>query len=94
VGGDSVAAEALKSRKGWLIGGGGMDSYGFSIIPAGNMVDNGNDSYPAGSGVFFWTSSMYMDDWAHDVYMYQSTDVASILSANYGMGCTVRCVKD
>ena len=94
VGGASVASEALKSRKGWLIGGGGMDSYGFSVIPTGNMIDNGNDSYPAGSGVFFWTSSRYMDDWAHDVYMYQSTDVASILSANYGMGCTVRCVKD
>ena len=62
VGGTTVAGTKLKSKSGWYNNGNGMDTYGFSVLPAG--IRDG--SYrTAGKGANFWSSTENSSSYAY-----------------------------
>ena len=93
VGGESAAAEKLKSTSGWDYFENGVDTYGFNILPAGGCGYDGCGD--VGGSATFWTSDGQKE-----------SEVSGIvgLEADYGLAYTtdesryhafsVRCVKD
>jgi uncharacterized protein (TIGR02145 family) len=56
VGTKVIAGFSLKSLSGWIQNGNGIDSVGFSALPAGYMNTAGEFGY-GGHAAFFWTST-------------------------------------
>ena len=54
---DAVSGYELKETYGWLGGGNGFNSSGFSGLPGGIRYENGN-FYWAGMNGFWWSSSL------------------------------------
>ena len=70
VGGDSIAAETLRSTQDWQLNKNGSDDYGFAILPAGYAALNTNTCafcspeiyyYGIGESSAFWTSTEARD---------------------------------
>ena len=58
VGGETIAGLFLKSQTGWLGNGNGLDSYGFSALPAGYRLNN--ELYRQEKQyAYFWSSTEY-----------------------------------
>jgi uncharacterized protein (TIGR02145 family) len=91
-------ANKLKVPEGWNASSfSGNNSSGFSIVPAGSRLDNGEYSN-LGQYANFWTSTVYDDRygllylWNHHVH-YNTNAIGRIYTlANNGYSC--RCVKD
>lgn len=91
-------ADKLKVRDGWIASAfSGTNSSGFSILPAGARLENGEFSTLNQYGNF-WTSTVYDDRygllylWNHHVH-YNTNAVGRIYTvARNGYSC--RCVKD
>lgn len=83
-----------KNLEGWQTGTVpfGMDSYDFSILPAGCRLFSGEIVY--GSSAFFWTATSNTNDQAY--YRYFDSQKKNIFRQTtypqYGM--SIRCVKD
>lgn len=93
VGGESAAAEKLKSTSGWDYFENGVDTYGFNILPAGGCGYDGCGD--VGGSATFWTSDGQKESELSGIFG---------LEADYGLAYTtdesryhafsVRCVKD
>lgn len=82
----------LKSTDGWLRGGNGSDSYGFSALPAGKRYVNGSFGYK-GLYAYFWTSNPSCNNCAYFEYLtytYERSYISEIMDT----GLSVRCIKD
>jgi uncharacterized protein (TIGR02145 family) len=90
VGGKSMAAKALKAKTGWGSYN-GLDSYGFSALPAGVRYGANNYSY-AGVRTYFWTSTDDGTQKAAEIYLGYDYQV-SILSETKTTGLSVRCIE-
>ena len=106
-GGDASAGKMLKSSNGWQTeDGNGIDTYGFSIIPAGKffMSPNGESSSGKNSKAYLWTRSQGKNDDYEYVNHYSlqlsSDSDSAIIVRETGEGKThscymsVRCIKD
>lgn len=92
--------DKLKSASGWLSGGNGSNTVGFTALPGGRRYNGGNFNYQfggVGRSAFFRTSTSFDIDrsWnrmlADDVY---STDVPTRWLLGKEEGFSIRCVKD
>ena len=93
VGGISVAASKLKSTSGWTENGNGLDSYGFSALPAGFRNAEGDFGFQD-SSAYFWTSTEVYFANAFFMDMYFRNKSADVLGENKDVAFSVRCVKD
>lgn len=59
VGGFEIAAKMLKSKKIWKKDDSGVDAYGFSALPAGEV--RSGSFWGLGFAVYFWTSSVHVE---------------------------------
>ena len=102
VGGSDIAGKMLKSKKVWEGDRKGIDSYGFSALPAGQKMTRG--FWGLGIWGSFWTSSTYKNRHANqedDPYIYKclvtffmdSAQKCSYTREDY-YGHSVRCIKD
>ena len=85
----SKAGQVLKSAIGWIENQNGIDSYGFSVIPAGNKLHG----YSWGQSAYFWTSTEY--NRLNAYYIYFEYDNGNASQNDYKSDeFSVRCVKD
>ena len=89
------AGRIFKSLTGWVNGGNGTDSLGFSALPVGYYQDNGK-YYGAGGISRMWSSQSVNDLFATEMG-FNSNSNGFVL--NFGVGYksfaySVRCVKD
>ncbi len=98
LGGETIAGVALKNTFGWDNtkdggNGNGYNNSGFSGIPAGNRVNNGNFTLLGKIGGW-WSSTQegYTVAWTHFLYNEDPADHRS--SSVKGCGFSVRCIKD
>lgn len=87
VGGRSVAAEMLKSQRGWYAGGNGTDSVGFSAIP---VTMGSNENF----GAYFWSVDEGGEVAAYTMYLlynYSNAYLATLAKSDWH---SVRCVKN
>ena len=102
VGGESSASIKLKSKTGWENGGNGIDSFGFSVLPAGLMIGNGSMYSDRRDVAYFWSSKKYHNEYYgmvfHNDWVSETSDVSTLLARGYGdhdrVGFSVRCVED
>ena len=92
IGDTSIAGKKLKSTSGWYDDDNGMDTYGFSVLPAG--IHDGDGSYrTAGKHAGLWGStenSSYAYYW---FFAYDSERVGSGYTYK-NEGFSIRCIKD
>ena len=88
------AGAILKSQTGWYMDGNGVDSVGFSAIPAGTWMYNTAEFEYAGEADYFWTSTGYMG--THAIYRSFSYDFdwAKVAYSDVRNGLSVRCIKN
>ena len=91
-GGSSTAGSKLKSTSGWYNDGNGTDQYGFSALPGGYRISNGDFIY-AGNFGYWWTATEYSDGNVYYRDMYYGYD--DVHEDNYykSVGFSVRCVE-
>jgi uncharacterized protein (TIGR02145 family) len=98
---DSFASETtekgtafvLKSTAGWEEDLNGNNSLGFSVVPAGFIVDNGNLEN-TGSVAYWWSKEKMEEGGYYHVHLnYVEKGVYGSWNANPGNGFSVRCVK-
>ena len=92
VGGKETAARMLKSDSGWAYDK-GMDSYGFSGLPAGCREYNETYQYK-GERTWFWTSTARQDTYAYFMAMWYIDDDVGIGISTKEAAFSVRCVKN
>lgn len=102
VGGRSTAAKMLRTTSGWLEGGNGTDSVGFSALPAGYMTNYDCKGRVGSIGCFssegysayFWSATENSVYEAYYVQFYYFLEGATggFISKNYAH--SIRCVKD
>lgn len=83
--------EKLKSTYGWPSGEGGGDSYGFSVLPAGNVAEG--SSYGLGTQAFIWSSDSFDENDVYDVYIDASNEDVWLRYGTKMYGASVRCLK-
>jgi uncharacterized protein (TIGR02145 family) len=93
-GGKEIAGTKLKSTSGWNSNGNGTDEFGFSALPGGNGISNGDFS-SVGWGGLWWSAT---EGSASDAY-YRGMGYchATVNRSDYGGKAflfSVRCVKD
>ena len=98
VGGRDVAGTKLKSTSGWIDGGNGTDSFGFSVIPAGSQ-----DQYVAhvlwdnnefGKNGYFWSSWQESARYIHYVIFSEKENAYFMYTPFENREFNVRCVMD
>ncbi len=90
VGGQSIAAKALKSLN-WNSGN-GTDAYGFNALPGGYTSNYGHDIYE-GEEAHFWSAPGNMSyRWA--IALYKDRDNAVVHTSTAGEHRSVRCIKN
>ncbi len=102
VGGKDKAAKILKAKAGWNNNGNGVDSYGFSALPAGSAIaspfNGGKDMFDGdvGSLTYFWTSTPYSVEKDKAVYVQfiSESDAAKVSWFSKIEKVSVRCVTD
>ena len=98
VGGSSVAGLSLKSTNGWYerengTSGDGLDSFGFSALPAGfYYLDRSFDSY--GFNARFWSVTQSGYGGAYYMALFSDYDDAGLDEFSKYHGASVRCIKD
>ena len=92
VGGSSVAATKLKTKKVWSSGENGEDTYGFSALPAGYSHDR--DFYSVEHGTVFWSSTESSTRFVYSVRMQYENPNAEITKEMKDYAFSVRCVSD
>lgn len=79
-----IAGKILKSTSGWLYGGNGIDSYGFSAIP----VEHG------GMSASFWSFTEFEKGRPYILSLNSEITEADLPAVSYATSISVRCVKD
>jgi uncharacterized protein (TIGR02145 family) len=85
------AGKHLKSTTGWYVNG--DDKYGFTALPGGWCIDNGNFQN-MGYYSTFWTSTEYSPDYPWRRYLTSFSDQVSRWTYNIEGGFYVRCLQD
>ena len=96
--GSSTAGAMLKSTTGWRSSGkdsgNGIDTFGFSALPAGIRYSLGGYN-SEGYGAYFWSSTEDDSDDAYVMNLYYSGAGAGLGNNHHKYyGYSVRCVKD
>jgi len=91
--GDSVSGIKLKAKNGWIEGGNGTDTYGFSALPGGIGSPDGNFRDVGEYGVWWSSKECYEYD-AYGRLMYYDYDYAFYSVGGKEILLSVRCVKD
>ena len=95
--GSSTAGAMLKSATGWRSSGkdsgNGIDTFGFSALPAGIRYSLGGYN-SEGYGAYFWSSTEDDSDDAYVMNLYYSGAGAGLGGFSKYYGYSVRCVKD
>ena len=94
VGGQSTAAQKLKSTSGWNDDGNGTDDYSFTALPAGIRYGEGAYYNYLGDHANFWSSIEKNSDNASYVNLYAGYDNARLLDHDKDDGMSIRCLKD
>jgi len=95
VGGLDKGGVVLKSKNDWKNDGNGIDTYGFSALPAGARSNDG-DFYDAGDYAYFWSSSQYesSSNYAYSMYLNCNSELALLLDYSKYYGKSIRCLKN
>lgn len=93
-GGNDIAGEKLKSKKGWDEDGNGTDVYGFCGLPGGFRHELGDFNNKRSLGMF-WTTTVYKDNnhW-YFISLDWGTNDCDFEIGDKGYGFSVRCIKD
>ena len=92
-GGEVVAGKKLKVSSGWDENGNGVDSFGFSALPAGTRVYDG-DYIEEGENAYFWSSTEHSSHVALRMLLSYEFDLADLSNFDKEDGFSVRCLKD
>lgn len=88
------AGKNLKSLSGWVYNGNGTDIYGFTALPSGYRITNGNFG-DLTSTCFLWMSTESSPDGAwYRVMSYGADRIGRIETYSKAYGYSVRCIKD
>lgn len=93
VGGDATALKVLKSQTGWFRQGNGSDDVGFSALPAGDRINNGN-FFDIGKLAGFWSASETDYNYAKALDLGYCSNYAALGYYNKSFGFSVRCLKN
>ena len=93
VGGEATALNVLKSQTGWFRKGNGSDDVGFSALPAGDRINNGN-FFDIGKLAGFWSASETDYNYANALDLGYCSNYAALGYYNKSFGFSVRCLKD
>ena len=93
VGGEATALKVLKSQTGWFRQGNGSDDVGFSALPAGDRINNGN-FFDIGKLAGFWSASETDYNYAKALDLGYCSNYAALGYYNKSFGFSVRCLKD
>jgi uncharacterized protein (TIGR02145 family) len=93
LGGESVAGGQMKSNYGWVAGGNGTNSSGFSGLPGGLRYFNGGYFYAAGYLGGWWSSSPFGSN-AWDRFLSSNGENVDRDYGSPHFGFSVRCVRD
>jgi uncharacterized protein (TIGR02145 family) len=92
--GDSpTVGKYLKATSGWNSDGNGLDTYGFSALPSGFGLSDG-DFYRVGSYTYWWSSSEYNGSYVCSQYACYDTKFAGWYYGGKYHLFSVRCVMD
>ena len=92
LGGESVAGGQMKSNYGWLFGGNGTNSSGFSGLPGGNRDYDG--TFNNGGYYGIWWSSSPDGSGAWGRLLGSFNEEVFRIDDNQRYGFSVRCVRD
>ena len=99
VGEQSVVGRILKSTTSWSTNcssqSNGLDTYGFSALPAGYSSGDGNEYFNEGQHTFFWTTKELSSYQAININLACNSN-GSYLTTYHGksIGQSIRCIKD
>ncbi len=97
VGGSLRGGYILKSHSGWSSNSNGIDSVGFSALPAGTVkepsYDRDKKSDLIGEFAIFCSSTV-KEGWSQYFEMSYQNDKAEVWGAGSSQGCSVRCLKN
>jgi uncharacterized protein (TIGR02145 family) len=102
---ERILIQMLNSKKGWYKNGNGLDLYGFSAVPAGEVLENGEGGFRfrhMGYGTYFWSSSNSRNTSdSHDFFSLYYTvggsyeyEVIGFFNYPDDVPLSVRCVRD
>lgn len=104
VGGLDLAGQTLKSISSWCYNLNGLDTYGFSVLPAGHFLGGSYGLFELScTDASFWTSSEYVNEdyndgfysyYLHIGYFGGKPNNVAWLPGSKDYGFSVRCVKD
>ena len=102
--GPSSSGIALKSTTGWIDGGNGVDSYGFSAYPTGVIAFPEGNFVGSGEESSWWSSTEGDHDYYHTfigayfskiAYDNPNLNIVGGVNGNFKQrGLSVRCIKD
>ncbi len=90
---ENVVGMALKDSVDWNKDGKGKNTYGFSALPAGNVLTNGKFA-GYGDGSDFWSSTEEGSLSAFSFIMSSTNNALYLYLANKMLAYSVRCVQD
>jgi len=88
------AGKALKSTYGYVDGGNGTDTYGFSALPGGNRDVDGEFDGVSQVGTWWTATEKYGSGGAYARTMFYDEDHVSEVLYAKGLGYSVRCVEE
>ena len=82
----------IKSTTGWSHNGNGIDSHGYTLLPAGARFTNGSFIH-SNNHAYIWSSNEHTDNyaWGRLIYTFNESDRNSF---NREYGFSVRCLRD
>jgi uncharacterized protein (TIGR02145 family) len=92
-GGGAVAGSALKSVTGWNMNGNGADKFGFSALPGGYRLTDGNFDFVGKTG-YWWTATDCGSGNAYRRFIRHDFDGVGEYEDGFGFGFSVRCVAN
>jgi uncharacterized protein (TIGR02145 family) len=91
-GSESVAGKEMKSTSGWSKSGNGLNSGGFTALPAGYRSAKGSFGSRYGGG--YWWSSSLSGDYAWYCVILSNENTANKFYSHKESGFSVRCVEN
>jgi len=90
---DDLSGMVLKARSGWKNGGNGIDTFGFSALPAGYGNSSG-EFFDMGEDATFWTSTENSSTNAYGRNMYYLSESVNRGNFNKTSLFSIRCLQD
>ena len=95
IGGSETAGDMLKTTSGWINSWESTDAFGFSALPAGYRICEGDYCYfDLGFEAYFWSSTGYFDDHAYYINLRHYSRYSILTYRQKYYAFSVRCVKD